>query len=67
MVLESIITTEGARQKPKAMFILGVVYAAIAIVLAYFIFPTDPSLSVVFLTTIAALPILVNILTSEEQ
>lgn len=67
MVLESIITPEGAKNKPRIMFLLGVVYAAIAIVLAYFIFPTDPSLSVIFLATIAALPLLVNILSSEEQ
>jgi hypothetical protein len=67
MVLESIITTEGAKNKPRIMFILGVVYAAIAIVLSYFIFPSNPSLSVIFLATIASLPILINVLTSEEE
>lgn len=67
MVLESIISPKSAHKAPQMNFILGFMYAAIAIVLAFFIFPSDPSLSVIFLTTLAALPLLINILTEEQE
>ena len=65
MVLENIISPEGVRKNPKDMLVLGVLYAIIAIVLAYFIFPSDPSLSIIFLTTIAALPLMIHVLEDE--
>jgi uncharacterized membrane protein SpoIIM required for sporulation len=67
MVLESIISSSGVRQNPKSMFILGVLYAVIGIILAYFIFPADPSISIIFLTTLAALPLLIKVLEEEEE
>jgi len=67
MVLESIISPKSAHKTPQMNFILGFMYSAIAIVLAFFIFPSDPSLSVIFLTTLAALPLLINILTDEQE
>jgi len=65
MVLENIISAESVRKNPKNMLVLGILYAIIAIVLAYFIFPSDPSLSIIFLTTIAALPLLIHVLEDE--
>jgi uncharacterized membrane protein SpoIIM required for sporulation len=65
MVLENIISPEGVRKNPKNMLVLGILYAIIAIVLAYFIFPSDPSLSIIFLTTIAALPLMIHVLEDE--
>ncbi|MDD5181705.1 MAG: stage II sporulation protein M [Candidatus Nanoarchaeia archaeon] len=67
MVLESIITPKSAHKAPQMNFVLGFMYSAIAIVLAFFIFPSDPSLSVIFLTTLAALPLLINVLTDEQE
>ena len=48
------------------MFILGLIYASAGVLLSMWIFPTDPSLSIVFLTTMASIPILVLILKIEE-
>jgi len=67
MVLESMVSATGVRENPKSMFVLGLLYAVIAIVLAYFIFPSDPSLSIIFLTTLAALPLMIRVLEEEEQ
>ncbi len=67
MVLESIVSPIGVRKNPKSAFLLGVIYAAIAIILAYFIFPSDPSISIIFLTTLAALPLLIDVLIAEEE
>ena len=67
MVLESIISAQTARRRPLIMIFIGMLYAAIAAVLGYFIFPSDPSLSIIFLTTIASLPVLVGVLIKEEE
>lgn len=67
MVLESILTAEGVKKNPKSTFVLGIIYVAIAILVGYSIFPTDPSLAIIFLTTLAALPFLINVLYSEEE
>ncbi|MCD6576194.1 MAG: hypothetical protein J7K73_03480 [Nanoarchaeota archaeon] len=67
MVLENILSPTHVREKPTSAFMLGIFYAAVAVVLAYFIFPDDPSISIIFLTTLAALPLLINVLTVEEE
>jgi hypothetical protein len=67
MVLESVISPIDVRKNPKSAFMLGIIYAAIAIVLGYFIFPNDPSISIIFLTTLAALPLLIDVLIAEEE
>ena len=67
MVLENIIKPTHIKRKPGLAFIIGFIYALIATVLGYFVFPADPSLSIIFLTTLAALPLLVNVLIAEEE
>ena len=67
MVLESIISPISVKNEPKNAFILGVIYSAIAVVLGYFIFPNDPSISIIFLTTLAALPLLIDVLIAEKE
>lgn len=66
MVLESLIRPLEAGKKPQFMTILGFLYATVGIVLGLWIFPDDPSLTVVFLTTMAGIPLLVNSLKKEE-
>ncbi len=67
MVLENILSPSHVREHPSTSFWLGIFYAAVAVILAYFIFPDEPSLSIIFLTTLAALPLLINVLTLEEE
>lgn len=67
MVLQSLVGPERVKNKPIKSLFLGIIYAAIALVLAYFIFPDDPSISVIFLTTLAALPLLIDVLTLEQE
>ncbi len=67
MVLQSLVGPKRVKNKPIKSFFLGIIYAAIALVLAYFIFPDDPSISVIFLTTLAALPLLIDVLTLEQE
>ncbi len=67
MVLQSIVSPKRIKKVPAKSFFLGFIYAAIAVILAYFIFPDDPSISIIFLTTLAALPLLIDVLTIEQE
>lgn len=67
MVFESILSPRIVRKKPWKMLILGLIYSSAAIILSLWIFPDDPSISMVFLTTIAGVPLLVSVLKIEER
>ena len=67
MVLQSIVGARRIKKFPIKSFLLGFIYAAIAVLLAFYIFPEDPSISIIFLTTLAALPLLIDVLTLEEE
>jgi uncharacterized membrane protein SpoIIM required for sporulation len=66
MVFESILSAKELRKHPSKSVILGIIYATAGMLLSIWIFPTDPSLSMVFLTTMAGVPLLVRVLKIEE-
>jgi uncharacterized membrane protein SpoIIM required for sporulation len=67
MVLENLITPFESEQSPyKAMF-LGFIYATVAVFLAWMVFKSYASTTIVFLTTMAALPLVYQIITMEEE
>ncbi len=66
MVLESLINPKNASREPYVMFSLGMIYVFIAAAISWYVFPTDPSLPMVFLTTFSAIPLLVSLLKREE-
>jgi len=67
MVLESILTPVNAQKKPFSVFILGGAYASLAIFLSLWIFEEQTSMVMVFLTAMAALPLMIRTLFMEEQ
>lgn len=67
MVLESLITVKNAEKKPLRMIMLGMLYATVAVFLALWIFKEQASLVAVFLTVLASVPIMYNIITFEEK
>lgn len=67
MVLESIINPLEAGRKPQFMTLIGFIYATVGLVLSLWIFPQDPSLTLVFLTTMASIPLLINSLKIEAD
>lgn len=67
MVLESILTPLSAQKRPFSVFVLGAAYASLAILLALWIFEEQSSMVMVFLTAMAALPLMVRTLVVEEQ
>jgi uncharacterized membrane protein SpoIIM required for sporulation len=67
MVLESLITPFRAEQKPSRLFFIGALFCSVAIFLSLWIFKSQSSLIMVFLTTMAALPLIYNTITMEEE
>jgi len=67
MVLESMLSTEKALSKPASMILLGFFYTSLAMLLSYFIFKSQSSLFMIFLLTIACIPLVYKISKTEEQ
>lgn len=67
MVLESLISPEKAENKPALLIFLGFIYTSLAMFLAYMIFKQYSSLFMIFLSTIASIPITYKLIKMEEQ
>lgn len=67
MVLESVITPFTAEQKPGRMFFIGLAFCSIAIMLSLWIFKSQASLIMVFLTAMACIPLIYNTIKMEEE
>ena len=66
MVLESLLNPLNAERKPLFVFLLGMAYGTLGIFLANWIFEEQSSMVMVFLTTMAALPLMFHLLRFEE-
>jgi uncharacterized membrane protein SpoIIM required for sporulation len=66
MVLESAIDWFEAENHPRKMFWYGLIYMTVAMVLAYWIFAGQASLVMVFLATIATVPLMYKTIQQEE-
>ncbi|MBI3027710.1 stage II sporulation protein M [Candidatus Woesearchaeota archaeon] len=67
MVVESLINPFKAEKSPWQMFFLGFLYTSIGIFLSLWIFRDEASLIMVFMITMAALPIFYNAIKLEES
>jgi len=67
MVLESLTKPAAMEKRPLQMFLLGVLYATIGIFMAFWVFKTQSSLIMVFLTAMAVIPLMYNTIRLEEE
>ena len=67
MVVESLLSPFKAEKKPWEMFFLGFLYTSIGIPIALWLFGNGASLVMVFMITMAALPIFYNTMKLEES
>jgi uncharacterized membrane protein SpoIIM required for sporulation len=67
MVLEAILNPEKAESKPSLMIFLGFLYTTVAMFLAYSIFKAYSSLFMIFLATLASIPLVYKLIKMEEQ
>jgi len=67
MVLEHIFPEDWLENKGRYAFILGVVYSVVGVLLAQILFPGDPALISVAITSLLLLPELYKIFSIEER
>ncbi len=67
MVLEHIFPEDWLEHKARYAFVLGAVYSIIALLIASVLFPGDPALVAVAITSMLLLPELYNIFSIEER
>jgi len=67
MVVESLLFPLKAEKKPWEMFFLGVLYTSLGIFISLWIFRDQASLIMVFMITMASLPIFYNTMKLEES
>jgi uncharacterized membrane protein SpoIIM required for sporulation len=67
MVLEDLMNPFSAAKKPWEMLLVGFLYCSIAIFLSLWIFAKYASLVMVFLTVLAAIPLMYNAIKAEES
>ena len=67
MVLESLTNPVRAQEHPFMVFVIGAVYASLALLLALWIFEEQSSMVMVFLTSSAAIPLMYHVLRFEEK
>src|SRR3989338_10962341 len=67
MVLESLFGAKEAEKRPIYVFLLGMLYASVAIFLSLWIFRTEASLILVFLMVLASLPLIYKTTTFEAK
>lgn len=67
MVVESFLNPFKAEKNPWQMFFIGFLYTSIGIFLALWIFRSEASLVMVFMITMAALPLFYNTMKLEES
>lgn len=67
MVVESLLFPLKAEKKPWEMFFLGFLYTSVGIFLSLWIFRNEASMIMVFMITMASLPIFYNTMKLEES
>ncbi|MDD5331684.1 MAG: stage II sporulation protein M [Candidatus Nanoarchaeia archaeon] len=67
MVLESLINAENAESHPFKMFLLGILFSSVGILLSLWIFKDQSSLVAVFLTVFACIPLIYHTIRLEEK
>jgi uncharacterized membrane protein SpoIIM required for sporulation len=67
MVLEALVGVRTAEKRPWELFIVGLVYSSLAIILSMWIFSAYTSIVIVALTALMSAPIIHNIIQYEEK
>ncbi|MBI4155438.1 stage II sporulation protein M [Candidatus Woesearchaeota archaeon] len=67
MVLESLVGPKGAEKRPYRLLFIGFLYSILSVFLARWIFKEETSLVMVFLSVIAAIPLVYKTIKYEEK
>lgn len=67
MVLESLLTAFQSEEKPYKTVFLGFIYTTIAVFLSWMVFKANASTTMVFLVTMAGMPLFYQLIVTEEE
>ncbi len=67
MVLESLLTAFQSEEKPYKTMFLGFIYTTIAVFLSWMVFKSNASTTMVFLVTMAGMPLFYQLIVAEEE
>ena len=67
MVFEALLKSNDVERSPWEMLFYGILVTTVSLWVAYFIFPSAASVVFLFLITIAAFPVMYNVLKDEEE
>ena len=67
MVLEALIDPRRAKQHPLWLFAFGILFSSVAVIFSLWVFKSQASLIMVFLTAIMAVPLMYATLITEEN
>ena len=67
MVLESLVNPFKMEKSPRNMFFLGFLYSTVALFIGFWIFKTYSSMIMVFLATMASVPLMYHTIKWEEE
>lgn len=67
MVLESLIDPKSAKKHPLWLFFLGILFSSFSVVFGLWVFKSQASLVMVFLTVVMTVPLMYATLVSEEE
>ncbi|MBR9675828.1 stage II sporulation protein M [Candidatus Woesearchaeota archaeon] len=67
MVIESLISVKNAEKHPKEMIFFGGLYSLVAVFISFWVFREYSSIVLVFLTTMAASPLIYKMIKYEEK
>lgn len=67
MVLENMVSAEEAEKKPWHVFIYSIIATTISLFVSFAIFPSQVSVTFLFLVTISSMPMVYRVLSDEEE
>ncbi len=67
MVLESLLNPFSIKKKPWEMFLAGIIFTFISLIVSYFVFRQSAGLLTIFLVVLATVPILYTTVKNEEE
>lgn len=67
MVFESMINFNTAKNKPVLLILIGIVYSSLSLIIASWVFPSNISLTALFFTVLACVPLFIKTIEQEEQ
>ncbi|RLG18344.1 hypothetical protein DRN75_01945 [Nanoarchaeota archaeon] len=65
-MLENIISPETAKKNPVTILLIGMLYATVGVISGSYLFPSEPDVAAIFITTVLCVPLIYKFAQEEE-